>query len=94
MFELDDLDDESLLLVLCARAHPDKEDDMRMTDQVYVWQGGEFEEIQTGSDILDQQTFVQKCIENYWGAKEAKRLAIEPVFEIPTEESDEFMYYF
>jgi hypothetical protein len=32
VFELDELDDESLLLVLCARAQPNSEEDMRLTD--------------------------------------------------------------
>ena len=45
VFEMDELDDESLLLVLCARAQPDSEEEMRLTDQVYVWEGSEFQEM-------------------------------------------------
>ena len=92
VFDFDDLDNDAALLVLCARAQPDNEN--RKEDQVYVWQGEQFQEISTGQTVLDTQTFVQKCIENYWGSKEAKKLGVTPLYETPQEESDEFMYYF
>lgn len=78
--------------MLCARAEPGNA--YRTEDQVFVWQGTEFIEIQTGQDVLDQLTFVRKCIEDYWGPKEAKKLNIKTQHEIPQEESEEFMYYF
>jgi len=56
VFDFDDLENDQALLVLCARAEPDNEN--RETDQVFVWQGFEFAEIQTGHDTLDSQTFV------------------------------------
>jgi hypothetical protein len=43
---------------------------------VFVWSGYDFQEITSGKDVLDSQTFVQKCIENYWGSAEAKNLKI------------------
>lgn len=74
VFDFDDLENEQALLVLCARAEPENEN--RMVEQVFVWSGYDFQEITSGKDVLDSQTFVQKCIENYWGSTESKNLKI------------------
>ena len=87
VFDDDDLQNEDALLVLCVRAHPEKDID---EDTVFVWRGHEFDD---DGGMLSGKEFIDKVIELYWGgeitAGEAKI-----VEEEPGEESDDFLNFF
>ena len=89
IFEYDDLENEDALLVLCVREEPGNEH--REHNVAYVWRGDGF---QVDDASLDEQTFIQKCKEVYWGEQEVKSLQIQIVQERAQEESEAFMYFF
>lgn len=60
IFDFEDIENDEVLLVLCARAKPD--DTNRSEDICFVWHGSEH-------DVTpdEQREFVQQCIGVYFG---------------------------
>lgn len=95
VFDFDDLENEEVLFVLCCRKEPGNEN--RSEHTAFVWRGSNFvietQRTEQTKD-LDEDTFIKKCIENYWGAQMVNSGQIKIKQETATEESDEFMYFF
>ena len=85
IFDYEDLENEEVLLVICARAKPD--DENRLEDTVYIWHGSEHE-----VDPEEQKDFLQKCIQVYYNQVNTQGLKIQQ--EHSGDESPEFMQFF
>ena len=66
VFDFDDLEEPEAMLVLCVRKAQDEE--YREEETCYVWKGPDFSanDFQSSTD-MDDNAFVQKCVEHYWG---------------------------
>ena len=84
IFDYEDIENEEVLQVLCARAKPD--DEFRQEDTAFVWHGAEHEVSQQ-----DQEEFVHKCIQVYFGDKTD---TIRVLHERSADESASFMHFF
>lgn len=85
IFDFEDLENDEVLLVLCARAKLG--DDKRAEDICFVWHGSEHD---VSPD--EQQQFVQQCIGVYYGSAAADNIKV--LQEHSADESAEFMQFF
>ena len=94
VFDFEDLENTESMLVLCVRKSPGEE--YRDEDVCYVWKGQDFDmEEYADSAEMDENQFVQKCVEHYWGSDRTVSLSeVKTVWEQPEEPSDAFMHYF
>lgn len=85
IFDFEDLDNEEVLLVLCAKAKPGEE--MRSEDTLFVWHGSEH-------DVSKEETreFLQKCAGIYFNTQTIEGLKV--LHEHSGDESSEFMQFF
>eukprot|EP00349_Pseudokeronopsis_sp_Brazil_P011017 CAMPEP_0202978972 /NCGR_PEP_ID=MMETSP1396-20130829/85249_1 /ASSEMBLY_ACC=CAM_ASM_000872 /TAXON_ID= /ORGANISM="Pseudokeronopsis sp., Strain Brazil" /LENGTH=119 /DNA_ID=CAMNT_0049718187 /DNA_START=2679 /DNA_END=3035 /DNA_ORIENTATION=- len=89
IFDYDDLQQDQMIVV-CARANPAAD---REKDEIYVWMGGEFEEME---DNIAVESFIEEVKQKYWGKDRfgnkvnVKSLDINRFNEEPGDESDEF----
>ena len=85
IFDFEDLENEEVLLVLCAKAKPG--DEMRQDDNVFVWHGCEH-------DVSQEETkeFVKKCAGVYYNKQTMDGLKV--LNEHSGDESPEFMQFF
>ena len=66
VFDFEDLENTESMLVLCVRKSPGEQ--YRDEDVCYVWKGQDFDiEEYADSAEMDENQFVQKCVEHYWG---------------------------
>ena len=94
MFDFEDLENTEAMLVLCVRKAPGEE--FREEDACYVWSGPDFDPSDfPESAELDENHFVQKCIDIYWGEDSSvDRNQIRILNEHPDQPSDAFQYFF
>jgi hypothetical protein len=85
IFDFEDLDNEEVLLVLCARSKPG--DEMRKEDTVFVWHGNEHDVSQE-----EAKEFVQKCAGVYYDKQTMQGLKV--MQEHSGDEGSEFMQFF
>lgn len=84
IFDYEDLENDEVLQVLCARAKPD--DEFRQENVAFIWHGAEHEVEQQ-----EQNDFVQKCIQVYFGDSTDKVIVLH---ERSADESAQFMHFF
>lgn len=80
MFDFEDLENTETMLVLCVRK--DLGEEYRDENVCYVWVGPDFDIMDhADSTDLNENQFVQKCIDHYWGTDNVARLNIKIVNE-------------
>ena len=94
VFDFEELENTESFLVLCVRKAPGQE--YRDEHTCYVWRGPDFDvRDYADSSEMDENQFVQKCVEQYWGQDGSISLAqVQTVWESPDEPSDAFMHFF
>ena len=94
VFDFEDLENSEAMLVLCVRKAPGE--DFREQDTCYVWRGPEFDTSDfSDSTNLDENQFVSKCIEHYWGEdRSISQADVKVVWEQPGTPTDAFMHFF
>ena len=93
VFDFEDLENTEAMLVLCVRKDETKE--YREAHVCYVWKGPDSNALEwSESQEMNENDFVQKCIEQYWGAGNINSLDIRITNEPPDQPSDAFMHFF
>ena len=89
VFDFEDLENTEAMLVLCVRKDETKE--YREEHVCYVWKGPDFNALEwSESQEMNENDFVQKCIEQYWGAGNISSLDIRITNELPDQPSEAF----
>lgn len=93
VFDFEELENTEAMLVLCVRKDEGKE--YRDEHVCYVWTGPDFEiSNYEEAETMDENEFLQKCIQQYWGAENATKLNIKICTEQYDIPSDAFQHFF
>ena len=93
VFDFEDLENTESLLVLCVRK--DQGEEYREENVCYVWTGPDFDiSDHADSTQLNENQFVQKCMDQYWGAENIASSSIKIANEQPDSPSEAFQHFF